>query len=870
MVFSNKLTVTFAGGEVTPDASAREDEQKFYAKSVARMLNFYADTIGPARFRSGSKYVHHTRNNNFAVFIEFQFNDQQSYLIEATEGYFRFYKDEGLILNSTPLTITGVSQASPGVVTYTGTDPANGQEVYIDGVVGMTQLNGRYFTVANVNTGANTFELTDVFGANVDTTGYTAYSSGGTASVVYEVKTPYLEADLRAIKFAQNADVMYLTHSNYEPRKLTRTAHDAWTLVRYTRTTDPFTTDNVTYGTITGITLANPGVISDAAHTFVADDHVYITGIVGTTELNDRHFKINTTGAGTYTLKDYNTGTPINTTAYTAWTSGGVVEKIGATKYPAAVTFTEGSRLLMAGTAANPEGFWHSKGPAASGAVRFDDFTTGTAATDALYFSLAPVRGKVDSIRWATSTDKYTAFGTFGSIRRVYGASEGQSVATDEITAKSANSDGVAVASPVSDGATIFYIGRSGLSVESLSYDYTVDGYVPDEKSLLIFHATTGGLVQLARQKGRPTLIWAVKATGELLALTYNAQEKVNGWHRHRLGGNGLVDALGVMPRENNQDQLWMIVKREINGHTVRYVEFFTDPPAFPVPEDFYTDEESKDEDLVKFYNYQSEVAKDAIHLDSVLTYDGSAYGTAAGATLTMGTGADTEDTEEVVVTASASVFTASMVGREIWGKYASDGTGGGRLEITEYTSGTSVKGTVLQAFETGAVFAAGDWFLTATTVSGLDHLEGEVVGLITDGAIPQDETVTNGAVTTAQPASKIHVGFKYTGMIKSLPLDQGGVSGPAMHKPKSIASVVVRFVNSAGVKFGPSPYQLQQIEFRRGNDVTGRPVPLFTGADTAVAEDGYDINKELFIVQDRALPCVVTAIDVFMDTSDE
>jgi hypothetical protein len=74
--------------------------------------------------------------------------------------------------------ISGITRANPGVVTYSGADPTNGQTVYIAGVVGMTEVNGLFFTVANVNAGANTFEL-----SGVNTTNYTAYSSGGTVQV---------------------------------------------------------------------------------------------------------------------------------------------------------------------------------------------------------------------------------------------------------------------------------------------------------------------------------------------------------------------------------------------------------------------------------------------------------------------------------------------------------------------------------------------------------------------------------------------------------------------------------------------------------------------------------------------------------------
>ena len=62
---------------------------------------------------------------------------------------------------------SGVTKADPGVVTYTGTDPSNGDYVLCTSAVGMTQLNNRVFRVANVNAGANTFEL-----EGEDTTGY--------------------------------------------------------------------------------------------------------------------------------------------------------------------------------------------------------------------------------------------------------------------------------------------------------------------------------------------------------------------------------------------------------------------------------------------------------------------------------------------------------------------------------------------------------------------------------------------------------------------------------------------------------------------------------------------------------------------------
>jgi hypothetical protein len=80
-------------------------------------------------------------------------------------------------------TITGVTQANPGVVTCSGGHTyTNDVHVFISGVSGMTQLNDKTYTVKNAT--ATTFELHDTTTgvAAVDTTGYDAYTSGGTAT----------------------------------------------------------------------------------------------------------------------------------------------------------------------------------------------------------------------------------------------------------------------------------------------------------------------------------------------------------------------------------------------------------------------------------------------------------------------------------------------------------------------------------------------------------------------------------------------------------------------------------------------------------------------------------------------------------------
>ncbi len=129
------------------------------------------------------------------------------------------------------LDITNITNASPGVLTYSGTDPANGDWFYVTGVEGMTQINNRYVQVSNVNTGANTFSLKDWFGNAIDTTSYSAYVFNGDMQKVYEIASPYAVADLTnpeggcALSIVQSGDVLYIGCEGYAPRTLTRSGN---------------------------------------------------------------------------------------------------------------------------------------------------------------------------------------------------------------------------------------------------------------------------------------------------------------------------------------------------------------------------------------------------------------------------------------------------------------------------------------------------------------------------------------------------------------------------------------------------------------------------------------------------------------------
>ena len=134
-----QLLTKFSGGEVSTDLYGRVDSELYFS-SGKRMQNFIARQQGPMVYRGGSKFAHATASNNTCRLERFRYNDEQVYILEFTNLKVRIYEDTSLTLvDSTDKTITGATQADPVVITSNGHGYANGDEVYISEVVGMTE-----------------------------------------------------------------------------------------------------------------------------------------------------------------------------------------------------------------------------------------------------------------------------------------------------------------------------------------------------------------------------------------------------------------------------------------------------------------------------------------------------------------------------------------------------------------------------------------------------------------------------------------------------------------------------------------------------------------------------------------------------------
>ena len=267
MAQASPAFTAFTAGEFSPRLHGRTDLAK-YGSAAEEIENFIVHPHGGLTRRPGTEYIGEVKDSSAVTrLIPFEFSTTQAYVLEFGNLYMRVYKDGGRVVEGNK-TITAITKANPAVVTASSHGYDDDEHVVISSVAGMTQVNDRTFKIANKTT--NTFEL-----AGIDSRDYSTYSSGGVANVVYEIATPYTTAQLRALKFAQSADVMYICHPSVSTRKLTRTDHTAWTLTEVDFINGPFLDDNVT------ATTFSPNARSGSSVTVTASTDTFVSTDVG-------------------------------------------------------------------------------------------------------------------------------------------------------------------------------------------------------------------------------------------------------------------------------------------------------------------------------------------------------------------------------------------------------------------------------------------------------------------------------------------------------------------------------------------------------------------------------------------------------------
>jgi len=422
--------------------------------------------------------------------------------------------------------------------------------------------------------------------------------SGGSA---YEISTPYLTAELFDIKFAQSADVMYICHPNHEVMKLSRTGHTSWTLAQVDFTDGPYLATNSTTTTLTPAQSATgSGVnITASAVTGINGGSGFLATDVGRIiSFNSGKAKITSRTSTTVVVCTITTAFT-NTNATAAFSLGAFSDTTG---HPSCISFYE-QRLVFAGTISEPQTVFFSK------AGDYENMTSGTNADDAMVYTIAA--NQVNVIRYLKA-QRTLVIGTTAAEYTVSADGTDASITPTNITIKRQSSYGSANVDAVTAGNAILFLQKAKRKIRELAYNFDSDSYVAPDLTILNDTVTDSGIVQMEWQQEPDNILWCVREDGQLAALTYQRSENVVSWHRHILGGafgsgNSVVESIASISGDLNEDELWCIVKRTVNGATVRYVECFSD------------------------FDFDETASTDFKFLDSHLSYSGSATTTLSG-----------------------------------------------------------------------------------------------------------------------------------------------------------------------------------------------------------------------------------------------
>lgn len=658
----------------------------------------------------------------------------------------------------------------------------------------------------------------------------------------YEVTTPYAAADLARLRFTQSADVLYIVHPNYEPRKLTRTGHTSWTLSTISFLDGPYLPENTT-------TLAISPSATTGSITLSATAAVFSSTDVGRL-IRIRHGST----WGYATITGFTSSTSVSATVGSAFGGTGSTNswRLGLFSapdaWPSCIVFHE-DRLVVAGGKNAPQRLDGSKSGDYENFAPTD--TSGAIASSNSYgFSLNS--NDVNAIKWLTSDEKGLLAGSLSAEWWVRPAATNEALSATNVSAKKSTSWGSATVAAVQMGRASMFIQRAGRKLREMAYFFDADGFRATDLTELSEHVTESGIVEMAFQQEPRPILWCVRNDGVLAAMTYDRDLdalKV-GWHRHVLGGYGdaaanppKVESAAVIPSsDGTTSELWLLVQRHINGTQKRYVEY-----------------------LSNFFE-QTDNPEDAYFLDCGLTYDDPK-------TITDITG-----NAPMVVTSASHGFADGdkVLITEVSGlQEVEDGVAAedSYLNYKKFTVANKTTNTFELASTDGSALtgyiSGGKARKLVSTISGLSHLQNETVGILVDGAAHADKTVSGGSITLDVPSAVVHVGKKYNSDVKLLRIEAGSADGTALGKKRKIGTLKLLLLNTLGIKIGTSFDKLKTVLFRTSQDRLGFAPALFTGVKVHQLEGNYDTESQICIRVEDPLPATILSVMPQMTTQD-
>jgi hypothetical protein len=648
-------------------------------------------------------------------------------------------------------------------------------------------------------------------------------TTGGVSPEIFEIETPYLADDLTrrdgsfGIRFEQSGDVVYLACAGHPPMTLSRRSNLDWLLAPFQPVGGPFqdrNRDEALTVSAAGdfslggtVTLTASGPVFDAGHVGGLFELDLLDGadvrawqVRTTTDVGDerradfRYYRCTQTGPVDTGDKPAICGEelPVHTRGR-RWDGTGEEQKgdgavgsigveweflhagYGHLQITAVAGPTQASGVVLARLpeqlASQPTHRWaHGAWSAAAGwpdnvcffrerlswfrgqqvwqstagdFANFEARVHGEVLADcAVILSIQSVQG--NPVEWVMPTRSVLLIGTNGGEHSLRQQTTQQPYGPGNTQQNPETAWGGLGVEPVLVGAGVVFVEKLGRRLRLLVPGQ--DGY--EALDLNRHRGLIPPVIAMAWQQTPHESIWCVCDDGSLQALTLNLEQQVLAWRRHSLGGT--VESVAVIPSpDGRRDDVWLIVRRLINGAEQRHVEVLA-----------AEHEPGEDQAL-------------AIYANSALTYDDA----------------------------------------------------------------------------------------PTLTLNGLDHLEGEVIRLKTDGAAHPDRMVTDGSVTLARPASRVVAGLAAPYGAQLMPLEAGATLGTAQGRPKRIHRVTVRLLDSLGGRFGPAPGACDPLQYRRSGSAMDAAPALWTGDLVQTFPGGFDGAATIALEGEDVFPFTLIAL---------
>ena len=879
------LSHSFNGGILSEQFFGQVEDAKFKA-GLSRCLNAICLPHGPVSNRGGSKYVVNGGDMTKEIrVIPFAFSVTQTYAMEIGEKYIRFHTMGGTLgPSSTDAWNTATSYGQGDTVSYIGVN---------------------YYSLQSHSN-------------RQPTTQPLYWYPMPTGPDYFEMPTLYLSADLASLHYVQSNDVMTITHPEYPTRKITRfvpVTAGAYTFkiedeifgsslvapvvgattYTYTPGVPPgpvLKGYQVTAVDANGLEESLPGQQSNAyanneldiagntnlitwsAVTGAAAYNVYRDdGGVDTTE---GHFSfIGSTGA--LSFEDNNKSPDISKSPPLQPEAGNRLSTAG--NYAVEVSYFQ-QRKVFGGTINQPQRMVLTR----TGTEQDLNYTIPTRDDDSIAFKAASRESSeirhivpLNALIVLTSAEEWTIE-----------AAGGGAITPSSISLRTPSHIGSSNVRPVPVNNNIIFEANRGSHWHELAYSFDAGSYTTRDLTLRTFELFEGlNTIDMAYSRSPYPIVWGTSSNGRLIGMTYVPGENVSAFHEHETktaSGASSFKSMCVVP-EGDYDYIYAVVEREINGATVKYIERY-EPHVFDTVEDAFFVDSGVTLDIPITITGITQAVTAVVEAighgfttgEVVDLRDIVAVANIPPATLTLmsslnggrfkiveGVDADhfllltdditwtTTPTAWLNATAYAIGDTVSNGGVYYYCKVAhTSSTGVIEPPNTGYWVVLSIDTSAYTAYRSGGTARE----VVSTITGGLDHLIGETVSILANGAVAVDAVVDgSGDITLDFPASIVHVGLKIETEIELLPATFAIDAAFGVGLEKNVVGVGLQVYRSGGISVGPDLDNLTEVK-QRTDEPYGSATRLITGLiDRTDIDDLWNKEGQVVIQQYHPLP---------------